>query len=113
MVARSENSVQVGDRQLLMRVLAQGWRYRWMIILSLIGSVGSGALMAYLLTQLQPLFFFMGQASQASTELGTADITQVTNATGNLTDLGLNKFSQSHHFLQEPCCHFYHKVCLQ
>ncbi len=89
MVAHSENSVQVGDRQLVMRVLAQGWRYRWMIILSLIGSVGSGALMAYLLTQLQPLFSFMGQASQAGAELGAADVTKVTNATGNLTDLGL------------------------
>ena len=85
--------MQAGDRQLVMRVLAQGWRYRWMIVLSLIGSLGSGMLMAYLVTQLQPFFAFMGDASKAigasgapATALNSA--AQVQQVTSGLLDLG-------------------------
>jgi subfamily B ATP-binding cassette protein MsbA len=54
----------VAQRDLIMikRVVAQGWRYRWMILLSLLSSTVTGALTAFLLTQLGPFIKYLGTA---------------------------------------------------
>lgn len=75
--------VKDGDGRLLRRILAQGWRYRWMILLSTLGAGASGVLMAYLLTQLQPFIRYIGAAeAPASPE-------HLRQATDGLTGLGL------------------------
>jgi subfamily B ATP-binding cassette protein MsbA len=68
---------------LVQRVVAQGWRYRWMILLSIIGSAGTGALMAFLLTQLGPFIRYLGNTESAITP------EQLTQATDGLGDLGM------------------------
>ncbi len=73
-----------GEGHLLLRILAQGWRYRWMILLSTVGAGASGVLMAYLLTQLGPFLKFMGGAEGASTP------EQLRQATEGLNGLGLS-----------------------
>ncbi len=73
-----------GDGYLLWRTLNQGWRYRWMILLSTIGAGASGALMAYLLTQLGPFLRYIGGAEGATTP------EQLQQSTAGLTQLGLS-----------------------
>jgi ATP-binding cassette, subfamily B, bacterial MsbA len=76
--------VKDGDGYLLWRTLNQGWRYRWMILLSTIGAGASGALMAYLLTQLGPFLRYIGGAEGATTP------EQLQQSTAGLTQLGLS-----------------------
>jgi ATP-binding cassette, subfamily B, bacterial MsbA len=72
-----------GDAHLIWRVLKRGWEYRWMLLLALVASAGSGALMAFLLTKLGPFIKYLGGSEAAtSTE-------QLTQATDGLADLGL------------------------
>jgi ATP-binding cassette, subfamily B, bacterial MsbA len=75
--------VKDGDGHLLRRILAQGWRYRWMILLSTLGAGASGVLMAYLLTQLQPFIRYIGGAE------APASPDHLKQATDGLTSLGL------------------------
>ncbi|MBA3700353.1 MAG: ABC transporter ATP-binding protein [Planctomycetes bacterium] len=73
-----------GDGYLLRRVLIQGWHYRWMVLLSTLGAGISGALMAYLLTQLGPFLKYIGGAEGATTP------EQLKQATDGLNGLGLS-----------------------
>lgn len=76
--------MEQSDGHLLRRILIQGWRYRWMILLSTLGAGASGALMAYLLTQLGPFLRYIGGAEGATTP------EQLHQATEGLTSLGLS-----------------------
>lgn len=76
--------VKDGDGLLLRRILVQGWRYRWMILLSTLGAGASGALMAYLLTQLGPFLKYIGGAE------GATSPEQLRQATDGLSSLGLS-----------------------
>ena len=55
------------DFQIIRRILGQGWRYRAMIVLSLASSAVSGALLAYLLSQLGPFMANLAGSKQAIT----------------------------------------------
>jgi subfamily B ATP-binding cassette protein MsbA len=74
----------VADRDvvLIRRVLAQGWRYRWMILLSLLASAVTGAFSGFLFSKLGPFLKFMGQAGTSS------DRSELIAATAGLTALG-------------------------
>jgi hypothetical protein len=75
------------DLDLIKRVLAQGWRYRWMILLSLLASVATGALSGFLFAKLGPFLKFMGQA--ATSQAGSSsDHAELVAATAGLTALG-------------------------
>jgi subfamily B ATP-binding cassette protein MsbA len=74
----------VADRDvvLIRRVLAQGWRYRWMILLSLLASAVTGAFSGFLFSKLGPFLKFMGHAGTSS------DRSELIAATAGLTALG-------------------------
>lgn len=72
-----------GDSHLMWRILKRGWRYRWMLLVSVVAAGGSGALMAYLLTQLQPFLKHLGGTEAAATP------DELLRATDGLAGLGL------------------------
>ncbi len=75
------------DLVLIRRVLAQGWRYRWMILLSLLASTITGAFTGFLFAKLGPFLKFMGQA--ATSQAGSiSDHAELDTATAGLTALG-------------------------
>jgi len=81
-VSPAEGSVEDGDGHLMWRILKRGWGYRWMLLVSLFAAGGSGALMAYLLTQLGPFIKFLGGTEAAATPA------QLAQATEGLAGLG-------------------------
>ena len=85
--ARTEDQVADRDLVLIRRVLAQGWRYRWMILLSLLASVATGALSGFLFAKLGPFLKFMGQAATSQAATGS-DRAELAVATAGLTALG-------------------------
>jgi subfamily B ATP-binding cassette protein MsbA len=70
------------DFPLIKRVLAQGWPYRWMILLSLVCSAVTGVMSGFLFTKLGPFFKLMGRAE-------TNDPSDLITATKGLGALGL------------------------
>lgn len=70
------------DLVLIRRVVAQGWRYRWMILVSLLSSAATGALSGWLFTQLGPFIKYMGLADNH-------DARDLVAATAGLSSLGL------------------------
>jgi subfamily B ATP-binding cassette protein MsbA len=57
--------VGASDFHIIRRILGQGWRYRAMIVLSLASAGVSGALLAYLLSQLGPFMANLAGSKQA------------------------------------------------
>jgi subfamily B ATP-binding cassette protein MsbA len=72
------------------RILKRGWQYRWMLMLSILASAGSGALMAFLLTKLGPFIKYLGGTQAASNPNGSQveQQQQLLQATDGLADLG-------------------------
>ncbi len=77
-----------GDWFLIRRILRQGWDYKWMILLFLVATATSGALMGYLLSQLAPFISLLGQVTKGvpAQDAGRA-------ITGDFTLLGLKLFA--------------------
>ncbi len=68
----------VGDTVLLRRILIQGWRFRWMILLSLTASAINGGLLTLLLAKLGPFMALFQRnpdpAALADTARGVGDL---------------------------------------
>ncbi|MBA3708833.1 MAG: ABC transporter ATP-binding protein [Planctomycetes bacterium] len=54
-----------GDLATITRILRQGWPHRWMILLTILATAGSGAMFGSIVLQIQPLLKLLGQADLA------------------------------------------------
>ncbi|MBN8525589.1 MAG: ABC transporter ATP-binding protein, partial [Planctomycetes bacterium] len=57
---------QTGELAVVKRVLARGWRYRWIIIAAILCTAALGGLLGWLFLQIQPLVELLGRAEKAA-----------------------------------------------
>ncbi|MBA2479615.1 MAG: ABC transporter ATP-binding protein [Planctomycetes bacterium] len=74
---------QRGDLATIKRILRQGWPHRWMILVTILATAGSGALFGSIILQIEPLLKLLGQADLAR---AAPDPTSIA---GDMRDLGL------------------------
>jgi subfamily B ATP-binding cassette protein MsbA len=60
----------IGDWAVMKRILRQGWRYKWMILLATVGAAATGALLGSLLFQMTDLVTLIGKAAGTGTTFG-------------------------------------------
>ncbi len=78
-----------GDWHLIRRILRQGWAYKWMILVFLVSTATSGALMGVLLSKLAPFLSLLGKVSKG---VQAQDVAETRQIAGDFMLLGLTLF---------------------